>query len=161
MSEYIFLLTVKNGQYVDKPEQWVNHQRGKNYIARLDGTDRKFGFKRTFLERVKAGRRTFYKVEDFIVGQIYEIRCRYYTQGGAYEDNLNSIFECIAVSQEAIKMHVITEEKAIAKFSEGVIVSPLQGFSDQELILELKRRGYHIDLGDFISFQAKDVEAES
>ena len=44
------------GDFVRKHEYWVNHRRSKNYIARITGLDKKFGYKREFLGKVKSGK---------------------------------------------------------------------------------------------------------
>lgn len=70
------------GDYARKHEYWVKHRRSKNYIARICGTDKKYGYKRVFLDRVRMGRETVYCKDDFTSGVLYEFKSIYYTGSG-------------------------------------------------------------------------------
>ncbi|MGD2250382.1 MAG: tyrosine-type recombinase/integrase [Candidatus Methanofastidiosia archaeon] len=52
--------------FVKKHECW--EKRGKNWIARITGLDKKYGYKREFLETVKVGTEKVFRLEDFHIG---------------------------------------------------------------------------------------------
>ena len=106
-------LKVIEGIYVEKPREWVNHKRATNYIAIVKGLDRKYGVEREFLERVKVGRESYFKKSDFDEGNIYEIRCIYYTGSGRPLPEVNSFYKCKSVTDEKILLTEIQSDDVV------------------------------------------------
>ncbi|MBU7027218.1 MAG: hypothetical protein HXS48_09765 [Theionarchaea archaeon] len=69
-----------HSQFVEQHKYWES-RRGKNWIAKITGLDTKYGYKREFLKSVKAGTKKVFHLEDFHIGEIYEIGS-VYTGGG-------------------------------------------------------------------------------
>jgi len=67
--------------FVKKHEYWERCTGGKNWIAKITGPDKKYGYKREFLQTVSVGREKVFHLEDFHIGEIYEIASMY-TAGG-------------------------------------------------------------------------------
>lgn len=112
MADQVVLPVV--GGFVGKPEQWVRHYRARNYIARIVGFDERFTFKREFLKLVRVGGKTFFKKEDFAVGELYEIRCVYYTsRSHRPEPVLTDLFLCTAVADDRVVLERVPAEEAI------------------------------------------------
>jgi len=113
--------------YVEKPDKWVTHRRSKNYIAQLKGFDSQYTFKRKFLDRGKLGTNTFFYIEDFKEGEIYEIKCIYYTGSGRSHPRLDGFFRCDEVNKKEVVLTEICEEKVIEilkeKYSETMEIS--------------------------------------
>jgi len=105
------VLRVHN-KLVEKPEQWVSHKRSKNYIARITGFDLQYGFQREFLQRYRVGRKTYFHSDDFIVGEIYEIKCIYYSARGREHVELEGFFLCEEKTDSTIKLRRLTDEEA-------------------------------------------------
>ena len=106
-------LRIVESDFVEKPEGWVNHRRSKNYIARLTGLSRKYGFEREFLEKQRVGRETFFLKADFIEREIYEIKCIYYSARGNPNTHLEGFFQCVSVEDERIVLGEVSEETAL------------------------------------------------
>ena len=69
--------------YVLEGAPFCNHRRHKNYAARIDGLDPKWGFARKFFER---GEDVYIFPEKPIAGQIIEVQAIYYTGSGRPEE---------------------------------------------------------------------------
>jgi len=122
-------LKVVENLYVEKPQKWVKHHRSKNYIAHITGFDPQYTFKREFLSREKVGRITYFLKKDFIVGEIYEIKCIYYTRSGKACTELDGFFKCIDVNQEVV-LEEVEEDEVIRvikeKYAETAEISETQ-----------------------------------
>ncbi|MBU2613795.1 hypothetical protein KJ925_05085 [Patescibacteria group bacterium] len=81
------------------------------YIARLEGLDSKFGFKRVFLKRVR-GLSGFYQTNDFILGMYYEFR--YITLPGNVK--CNDIFRLKDILFDSIVFETVDEKEVIQSF---------------------------------------------
>ena len=62
-----------NSCFVKTHEYWEKRRGGKNWIAHITGLDTTYGYKREFLQTVRLGRKTVFRLEDFHVGEIYEV----------------------------------------------------------------------------------------
>lgn len=106
-------LRIVESDFVEKPEGWVNHRRSKNYMARLIGLSRRYGFEREFLERQRVGRETYFLKADFAIGEIYEIRCIYYSARGTPNPHIEGFFQCISIDAEKVVLVEVSEETAL------------------------------------------------
>ena len=111
-------LRIIEKEYVEKPDGWVSHRRSKNYIAKITGKCNKYGLKREFLERVRVGQRTYFKLEDFSEGEVYEIRCIYYTGSWHAQPRLQGFFIVEKITDNAVILHEITEEEVIKRIKQ-------------------------------------------
>jgi len=107
------ILDVLEGEFVEKPAQWVHHKRSTNYIARITGLDPKYGFARDFLDKVYLGKKTYFHIKDFDVGEVYEFRCIYYTGRGREDPRLKGLFICVHKGDDAVAFMPISEEDAV------------------------------------------------
>jgi hypothetical protein len=101
--------------FVRRHGYWENG-RGKNWIARITGLDKKYGYKREFLEPVKIGTGTVFRLEDFHIGEIYEIAS--ISTGGIRHIKLKDAFECTEITETHIVLRYLTEEEVIEKLGE-------------------------------------------
>lgn len=112
------ILKVIEGLYVEKPQEWVQHRRSKNYIAKITGFSKKYGLERQFLQRQRVGKESYFSIEDFEKGELYEIKCIYYTGSWKPCPRLEGFFECIEKGNKAIILKEISEEELIAKLKQ-------------------------------------------
>ena len=101
--------------FVRKHEYWEN--RGKNWIAKITGLDERYGYKREFLETTRIGREKVFLLEDFCVGEIYEI-ASIHTTGGTTHVSLKDTFVCTEITET----HVILSVFQWRKFSKDAVV---------------------------------------
>jgi hypothetical protein len=113
--KYDLVLEVIGGAYVLKPAEWVTHRRSKNYIAEILGTDKKWGFKRRFLERTTFSGESYFLLDDFKEGHIYEIRCVYYTGGGYPDPRIDDIFVVEKIMNDAVCFRRLPKGEAIKR----------------------------------------------
>ena len=106
-------LEVVEELYVKVPPQWVFHHRSKNYVAKLIGLSRKFGFERRFLDTQRFQKKVLFAKSDFVQGEIYEMRCIYYTGGGKAQTELDGLYRCVEISDTKVSFSKITVEEAI------------------------------------------------
>jgi len=107
----IVRLAIVEGAYVEKPQEWVTHRRGKNYIARIIGFDKDFGLRREFLEHPRVGRRTYFLLKDFKVDEVYEIKCIYYSARGNEHVYLDGFFICKEINEKEVVLEEISQEE--------------------------------------------------
>lgn len=112
-SEDVWVLPVLEGVYVEKPDTWVVHRRSRNYIARIEGFDPTYGLRREFLERVRVGKRTYFKLEDFIPGEVYEILNQYFSSSGRLGKEFHGFFVCEKADESGVYLRRIGEEEVI------------------------------------------------
>jgi hypothetical protein len=98
--------------FVKKHEYWKN--RGKNWIARITGLDEKYGYKREFLETTRIGREKVFLLEDFRVGDTYEI-ASLYTAGGTTHVGLKDTFVCTEISETQVVLECISHEDVLER----------------------------------------------
>lgn len=93
--------------FVKKHEYWV--AKGKNWIARITGLDKIYGFKREFLETVLMGKEKVFYVKDFHMGEIYEVVSLSKKGRIAVKD----VFECIGMTEAEIVLQRISQAEVI------------------------------------------------
>ena len=95
-----------NSCFVKKHECW--ERCGKNWIARITGLDKKYGYKREFLETTKVGTEKVFRLENFHIGDIYEITS---IKGGvAKRINVKDAFECVEITETHVVLRYLTQE---------------------------------------------------
>lgn len=104
-------------EFVRKHDHWEYHRRGKNYIAHITGLNDEYGFAREFLERSKLGKETFFKAEDFKVGEIYEIVSIYYSGSGNPSANVKDFYICTKKNGK-LEFEKRSNDEVIIRFSE-------------------------------------------
>ncbi len=102
--------------FVKKHEHWEKGRYGKNWIARITGLDKKYGYKREFLETTKVGKEKVFHLEDFHTGEIYEIAS--VSGGGIKRINLKDAFECTEITETHVVLRYLEQEEVIEKVSE-------------------------------------------
>lgn len=107
------------GDYARKHEYWVKHRRSKNYIARICGTDKKYGYKRVFLDRVRMGRETVYCKDDFTSGVLYEFKSIYYTGSGHPMPEVDGIYRCLGEEDGKLVFELVPNEEVLKELSAG------------------------------------------
>jgi len=117
--------------YVEKPEYWVTHRRSKNYLAKLVGFDDQYTFRRKFLERKRVGNRTYFRIEDFQEGEVYELRCIYYSGSWRAYPKYEGFLRCESIDSEEVVLKEITEEEATKIVKEK--------YPESAKLLEIKR----------------------
>jgi len=124
-------LKVMGGMYVEKPDCWVTHRRSKNYMAKLVGFDEKYTFRRQFLEKERVGNRTYFRIRDFLEGEVYELRCIYYTGSWRACPEYEGFLRCESIDSEEVVLKEITGEEATK-----IVKERYRGSAE---LLELKR----------------------
>jgi len=104
--------------FVKTHEYWQKRRGGKNWIAHITGLDKKYGYKREFLETVKVGREKVFQLEDFHVGEIYEVASMY-TAGISKCVHLRGAYECVEIIEDQVVMSCCTQDEVIEKFGEN------------------------------------------
>ncbi|MBU7045481.1 MAG: hypothetical protein HXS54_03515 [Theionarchaea archaeon] len=97
-----------HSRFVKKHEYWV--AKGKNWIARITGLDKRYGYKREFLETVRIGREKVFFVKDFCMGEIYEV----VSLSKRGRIGVKDVFECIDVTETEVVLQRITQDEVIA-----------------------------------------------
>ena len=105
-----------HSQFVEQHEYWES-RRGKNWIAKITGLDKKYGYKREFLKSVKAGTKKVFHLEDFHIGEIYEIGS-ISTGGGLKRINVKDTFECAEITETHVVLRCISQDEVIRKLGE-------------------------------------------
>jgi len=147
-----FEVDVIGGEYVEKPPMWVNHRRSKNYIAHVVGLDNKFGFKRDFLDRVRLGKKTYFKKEDFIPEEIYDMRFVYYTGGGNPVPELEAFMKCVSNDGKKVVFEEISTEDVISEMKKKY------GTSAKEISVGKKRKEIEKKLAEDLEKAKKRLE---
>jgi len=98
--------------FVKTHEYW--ERNGKNWIARITGLDEKFGYRREFLETVPLGREKVFLLEDFHIGEIYEIASISRT-GGVIHNGLRDTFLCTEINEICVVLEIISQEDVLEK----------------------------------------------
>ena len=104
--------------FVKKHEYWESRRGGKNWIARITGLDKKYGYKREFLRTVSVGREKVFHLEDFHLGEIYEVASMY-TAGGGRHINVRGTYECEEITEDHVLLRCCTQDEVIAGLSES------------------------------------------
>ncbi len=99
-------------QFVRKHEYWEN--RGKNWIARITGLDEKYGYKREFLQTTKIGKEKVFLLEDFHVGEIYEV-ASLHSGGGTTHVGLRDTFVCTEITETHVVLECISQEGVLKR----------------------------------------------
>ena len=93
--------------FVRKHEYWKN--KGKNWIARIKGLDERYGYKRDFLETTRIGREKVFFLEDFQIGDIYEVASLHKSTYHGLKDT----FVCIKITETHIILEYISPEEVL------------------------------------------------
>ena len=104
-----------NSCFVKKHEHWEKHRRGKNWIAQITGLDKRYGYKRKFLKMVWMGREKVFQLEDFLVGNIYEVASVYYTGGGKEHMNVRATFECTEITDTHVVLQYVPGDEVVKR----------------------------------------------
>ncbi len=88
-----------NSCFVKTQEYWEKRHGGKNWVAHITGLDKKYGYKREFLQTVKVGKAKVFQLEDFRLGEIYEVASTY-TAGAIKCVHVRGIYECIEITED-------------------------------------------------------------
>ncbi|MBU7047192.1 MAG: hypothetical protein HXS54_12235 [Theionarchaea archaeon] len=105
------IIMVIHSCFVRKHEYWKN--KGKNWIARITGLDERYGYKRDFLETTRLGREKVFLLEDFQIGDIYEVASLH---TGSY-DGLKDTFVCIEITETHVILEYISPEEVLDRIS--------------------------------------------
>jgi len=105
-----------HSQFVEQHEYWES-RRGKNWIAKITGLDAKYGYQREFLKSVKAVTKKVFHVEDFHIGETYEIGS-ISTGGGLKRINVKDTFECAEITETHIVFRYVSQDEEIKKLGE-------------------------------------------
>jgi len=104
--------------FVKTHEYWEKRRGGKNWVARITGLDTKFGYRRQFLETVKVGKKKVFQLEDFHVGEIYEVASMY-TAGVSKCVHVRDTYECIEITEDQVVLSCVTQDEVIERFGEN------------------------------------------
>jgi len=99
-------------------EYWERRRGGKNWIAHITGLDKRYGYKREFLETVKVGKNKVFQLEDFHIGEIYEV-ASVYTAGVNKCVHVRDTYECVEITEDQVILSCITQEEVIERFGEN------------------------------------------
>jgi len=106
--------------FVRKHKYWKN--RGKNWIARITGLDEKYGYRREFLETTRLGREKVFFLEDFCIGEIYEIASIHKNSSNTFKD-LKDTFVCAGITETHVILEFLPKEEVLERFSSQVNVA--------------------------------------
>lgn len=96
--------------FVRTHEYW--ERNGKNWIARITGLDEKYGYRREFLESVQLGREKVFLLEDFHIGEIYEIAS--ISRTGRHI-GVKDMFLCTGIDETCVVLELISQEDILEK----------------------------------------------
>lgn len=99
-----------NSCFVRKHEYW-ERRHGKNWIARITGLDKKYGYRREFLQTVTIGTEKVFRLEDFHIGEIYEIAS--ISAGGNGHVKIKDAFECMEITETHVILKYLTQDEVI------------------------------------------------
>jgi hypothetical protein len=105
---------VIHAQFVRTHEYW--EKRGKNWIARISGLDRKYGYNREFLETVTVGGEKVFHLEDFHLGCIYEI-ASVYTRRGTTCVKVKDTFECVKITDTCVVLRCVSRDEGYERLT--------------------------------------------
>jgi hypothetical protein len=141
---------IENGALVEVPI-FEEHKRGRNWMAKISFDPRSpAGLSREFIKRARG--KYYYIVEGLNAGDAVEFGADYNTTSGNRHTNrvyaavvsitsTELVLELFSTPDEAIE----AAKKIKAENAEEVEApSELEGYSDEQLIRELERRGYKI-----------------
>lgn len=103
----------KGVEVVKKWEDWVQGENGKNWAAVITGPDKKFKLARRFLDKERHGREKFYKADEFVPGQYYQMRSAIKR---LYEDDeikFDGYFKCISRDDKFVKFESVDFEDVL------------------------------------------------
>lgn len=100
--------------WVVNPHQYWE-KKGKNWIARITGLDKTYGYKREFLETVKVGKEKVFLLKDFHLGDIYEVAS---IPRGAQHYSVKDTFECVEIGSDIV-LRYVTQDEVIQKITEN------------------------------------------
>ena len=91
-------------------EYW--ERNGKNWIARITALDERYGYRREFLEPVQLGREKVFLLEDFHIGEIYEIAS--ISRTGRHI-GVKDMFLCTGIDETCVVLELILQEDILEK----------------------------------------------
>jgi hypothetical protein len=98
--------------FVRTHEHW--ERNGKNWIACITGLDKRYGYRREFLEPVQLGRDKVFLLEDFHIGEIYEI-ASISRVGGVTYVGLRDTYLCTGINEICVVLEIISQEDILKK----------------------------------------------
>ena len=105
--------------FVEKHEYWSKRRGGKNWIAHIRGLDPYYGYKREFLQPVLMGRKKVFQLEDFVVGEVYEICSEYYLASRKRFTDIRDTFVCREITETHVVLEYISQKDVVKRFTEG------------------------------------------
>ena len=126
--------------FVKKHEFWVNHVRGKNWIARITGLDRVYGYRREFLQMVHMGQEKVFQLTDFVVDGVYEVASEYFTGSGKKSRYLRDTFVCREITETHVVLEWISQEEVVRRFAEENGVTVAESLAKQLLRIVSPRK---------------------
>ena len=103
-----------NSYFVKKHECW--ERSGKNWVARITRLDKRYGYKREFLETTKVGTEKVFRLEDFHIGDFYEVVS--IKEGVAKRIKVKDAFECVEITETHVVLRYLIQEEVIQRLSE-------------------------------------------
>jgi len=86
--------------------------------GQITGLDKKYGYKREFLEQVKVGREKVFQLEDFLIGEIYEVASMH-TAGASKCVHVRGTYECVEITEDQVILRCCTQEEVIGRLGES------------------------------------------
>jgi hypothetical protein len=100
--------------FVKTHEYWETY-KGKNWIARIIGLDKRYGYQREFLETVRVGKEQVFHVKDFHLGDIYEVAS---LARGAQRFSIKDTYECVEITETDVVLQCIPQEGVIKRLTD-------------------------------------------
>ncbi len=129
-------ITELNGRYVGI-EKWEYHKRGKNYVSLITGKHPKYKFDRVFLDHTKIDGKVYFDKEDLDPGEIYEVRCIYFSGGGNPDYKVNGLFKWTGEGFSPMTEAEVLQELNTPQEERN----PLEGFTNEQILQEAIDRG--------------------
>lgn len=127
-------LIIENG--VIENINYESHKRGKNWVAIVaKNRSKPGGLERNFLDRVRG---PYVRPNGITAGTFLEFAGDYYSCGG-HRSEKRKYYKVLDVSETEIRMDSC-EFDEIGKNGIPPNINPLEGYSDDEILTEAKRR---------------------
>ncbi len=90
----------------------------KNWVAHITGLDPKYGYKRKFLKPIRMGRETVFRLEDFRIGEIYEVASTH-TAGASKCVYVKGTYEREEITEDQVILRCVTQDEVIERLGES------------------------------------------
>jgi len=122
-NENMDVIELERGKYYEVP--WRNGKVGIPYVAKIEGSDERYGFKRKFLKPVFVDRKNeeyLIDVKDMEIGAIYEVR---YPRSWKHPD-VRIYFQILQIDTESGKMTIeyLDKKNLVLSFKEMEEIKP-------------------------------------